>query len=123
MFDRATVGPCKVGVQVIGELYNVLTRKMRRQPSEAADAARTAFGAFESSFSPDAIAMQDALTIASAGQLRYWDALLVASAHLAGCSVLVTEDMNPGVFRGVEIVKPFDREGVLLPRARELLDL
>jgi len=40
--------------------------------------------------------------------LSYWDALIVASAHIAGCSVLLTEDMGTGeILAGVELVNPF----------------
>lgn len=123
VFDAASSGSSKVGVQAIGELYNVLTTKFRRQPSESAQAARNIYAAFESSFAPTVTAMQEALLIASAGHLRYWDALLVVSAREAGCTILVSEDMNPGPFRGVEIVKPFNKEGVLQARVRQVLDL
>ena len=40
--------------------------------------------------------------------LSYWDALIVASAHIAGCSVLLTEDMGTGeILAGVKLVNPF----------------
>ena len=123
VFDAASSRSSKIGVQAIGELYNVLTSKLHRRPSESARAARDMFAAFEGSFAPTVTAMQDALSTASVGHLKYWDALLVASAREAGCSVLLSEDMNPGPFRGIEIVKPFNKQGVLLDRARKLLDL
>jgi predicted nucleic acid-binding protein len=41
--------------------------------------------------------------------LSYWDALIVASAHIAGCSVLLTEDMGNGdVLAGVKLINPFN---------------
>ncbi len=40
--------------------------------------------------------------------LSYWDALILASAHIAGCAVLLTEDMGTGeVLAGVRLVNPF----------------
>jgi predicted nucleic acid-binding protein len=40
--------------------------------------------------------------------LSYWDALIVASAHIAGCSVLLTEDMGTSkVLAGVKLFNPF----------------
>ena len=40
--------------------------------------------------------------------LSFYDALIVASAQVAGCSVLYSEDMNAGeVMNGVRIVNPF----------------
>jgi len=40
--------------------------------------------------------------------LSFWDALVVHSARQAGCSVLLTEDLQHGQeFDGVKIVNPF----------------
>jgi predicted nucleic acid-binding protein len=55
---------------------------------------------------PDTIDM--ALDLHSKHALSYWDALIVASAHISGCSVLITEDMGAGeVLAGVKLVNPF----------------
>jgi len=55
---------------------------------------------------PDTIDM--ALQLHQQHALSYWDALIVASAHIAGCSVLITEDMGTGeVLAGVKMVNPF----------------
>lgn len=55
---------------------------------------------------PDTIDM--ALDLHQKHALSYWDALIVASAHIAGCSVLLTEDMGTGeVLAGVKLVNPF----------------
>jgi predicted nucleic acid-binding protein len=40
--------------------------------------------------------------------LSYWDALIVASTHISGCAVLLTEDMGTGeVLAGVKLLNPF----------------
>jgi len=40
--------------------------------------------------------------------LSYWDALVLASAHIAGCAMLLTEDMGHGeMLAGVRLVNPF----------------
>jgi predicted nucleic acid-binding protein len=55
---------------------------------------------------PDTIDL--ALDLHQKHTLSYWDALIVASAHIAGCSVLLTEDMGTGeVLAGVKLVNPF----------------
>ena len=55
---------------------------------------------------PDTIDM--ALDLYQKHSLSYWDALIVASAHIAGCAVLLTEDMGTGeVLAGVKLVNPF----------------
>jgi len=121
--QRLTAGRSPVARQAIGELHNVLRRKLRRPAWEAAHAARTVLTAFESSFPASAQAVEDALAHASAGSLSYWDALLIASARDAGCSTLISEDMHPGRFLSIEIVKPFDASGRFSDRVIELLGL
>lgn len=55
---------------------------------------------------PDTIDM--ALDLHQKHALSYWDALIVASAHISGCSVLITEDMGTGeVLAGVKLINPF----------------
>ncbi|MCC5834621.1 MAG: PIN domain-containing protein [Opitutales bacterium] len=40
--------------------------------------------------------------------LSHWDSLIVASAMLAKCGVLYTEDLNPGQeIQGVRVINPF----------------
>ncbi len=40
--------------------------------------------------------------------ISFWDAAIVASAIEAGCSVLLTEDLNHGkIIAGVQIQNPF----------------
>ena len=59
-----------------------------------------------SAVTPDTIDL--ALQLHQQHALSYWDALIVASAHIAGCSVLITEDMGNGeVLAGVQLVNPF----------------
>lgn len=49
-----------------------------------------------------------ALELCSRHRLAYWDAAILASAAEAGCSSLLTEDLQPGlVVAGVEVVNPF----------------
>jgi len=55
---------------------------------------------------PDTIDM--ALDLHCNHALSYWDALILASAHISGCAVLLTEDMGSGeVLAGVKLVNPF----------------
>lgn len=43
------------------------------------------------------------------GLLSWWDSLILASANLAGCDRLYSEDLNPGETYGmVKIINPFD---------------
>jgi predicted nucleic acid-binding protein len=55
---------------------------------------------------PDTIDM--ALDLHQKHTLSYRDALILASAHISGCAVLLTEDMGTGeVLAGVQLVNPF----------------
>lgn len=55
---------------------------------------------------PETIDM--ALDLHQKHNLSYWNALILASAHIAGCAVLLTEDMSTGVvLAGVKLENPF----------------
>jgi predicted nucleic acid-binding protein len=55
---------------------------------------------------PDTIDM--ALDLHQKHSLSYWDALILASAHISGCAVLLTEDMGSGEsLAGLKLVNPF----------------
>ena len=56
----------------------------------------------------DAYLVREAVELAQASQLAYWDALIVRAASVAGCARLFTEDLNHGqVIDGVRIENPF----------------
>ena len=111
-----------MALQVVGEVQNVLRRKFKIPNWKAAQVGYNLLQTFETfAYSRDAV--DRALGQLSAGHLSYWDALLLASADEAGCTVLLTEDMGDGERLGnVEIVNPFAEGGDLSARARELLE-
>lgn len=93
--------------QNLNECYKILTLRRRLVPK---DAART----YLTHLMPWCIAPLDARTTARAfavqdeAGLEWWDALLVASALMAGCKLFVSEDMRDGrVISGMRIVNPF----------------
>lgn len=101
-----------VSLQACGELYAVVTRKLRRAPWEAAQAARNVMTAF-GTFGATEAAVERALSEAAAGRFQYWDGLLLASAHEAGIQVCFSEDMADGARLGeVEVVAPFGPQGL-----------
>jgi predicted nucleic acid-binding protein len=52
--------------------------------------------------------VKDAIAIHQRYQLRYWDALIVATARHVGCTEVLSEDMNDGQdYGGIVIVNPF----------------
>jgi predicted nucleic acid-binding protein len=100
-----------LALQVIGETQNVLRRKLRQPPWQAAQNARNLLIAFPS-FQASVANAAESLTLMAAGRLSYWDAMIVTAARDAGCDVLLTEDMHDGARYGdLEIVNPFGVAG------------
>lgn len=97
---------CIAPLQALGELYTLLARYQRdrqfaydrvalfRQEFEDAAASSEVFTA--------------ALDLATDHKLQMWDALILATASHAGCSLLLSEDMQDGcAWRGTTVVNPF----------------
>lgn len=93
--------------QVLGELFNVLTRKAGRTSEEARDAVLSWSDAFDVADSTrDAVTA--ACDLAATHQLQFWDALIVSVAAKQQCRVLLTEDLADGfVWQGMTVVNPF----------------
>ena len=111
-----------IALQVCGEFYRACTRRLRRSPWEAAQGARNLMVAHPV-FGSTRRSTERALAEAAAGRLSFWDANLLAAAEGAGCTHMLSEDMQDGIRLGtVEGVRPFDEAG-LSERARALLQL
>jgi predicted nucleic acid-binding protein len=95
-------------VQVLGELFQVLTRKAGFSPQDARAAIlgwRNAFALIETS-----TAALLAATDLATRQFNFWDAVILSAAAEADCRLLLSEDMQSGyVWRGVTIVNPFNK--------------
>ena len=120
VFWRAIRGRrCLLSVQAVGELYASLRKRNEVSVSVAVDAVRQMISLFQ----VVGIVPEDAdvaLRIAAGGRLSYWDGLMVATVGRAGCTVLLTEDMQDGaVHGGVTIRNPF--AGERLPAEIEAL--
>ena len=98
-----------LSVQVLQEFYVQATRATRTQPLSHADASTlialwlrfTVVGLSVS-------VMQSALSLKERYQISYWDAAILAAAASAGCSELLSEDLNPGQsYDGVRLINPF----------------
>jgi predicted nucleic acid-binding protein len=121
--DRATERDCYLTLQALSEFYAVVTLKGMAQPADAAARAEDWLGAFRCCTASSA-AVRTALSSAAAGRAYCWDALLVATAGEAGCSLMLTEDLADGAeLGGVRIHNPFGAAGSLTDRVRRLLDL
>jgi predicted nucleic acid-binding protein len=110
-------------LQAVSEFYSVVTRK-RVLPREEAGAQAADWLVLFPCAAVSASSVRTALAEATAGRASYWDALLVATAGEAGCTVLLTEDLTDGAdFGGVRIHNPFSPSGELNQLACRLLAL
>lgn len=120
--DRAASMDCWLTLQSLSEFYSVSRRKSVSGALAAAQVENwlTTFPTVAVSTSAIRRALADHL----AGRASYWDALLIATASDAGCTLALSEDMADGVLLGGVLVhKPFTPDGVLSELTRELLDL
>lgn len=96
-----------IPVQVLGELFNILTRragKSRAQAREALLGWRDSFTVLETT----PAAMLAATDLATDHQLGIWDAVILSVASQANCRLLVSEDLQDGfTWGGTTIVNPF----------------
>lgn len=96
-----------IPVQVLGELFNVLTRKAGRSRAEAREALlawRDTFPVIETA--PEM--MLAAADLATDHQFSIWDAVILSVASQSGCRLLLSEDLQDGfTWGGVTVANPF----------------
>ena len=100
-------GATVIPIQVLGELFHLLTRKARRPPSLAREAVLTWQDAF-TVHPTTASVLASAMDLSVGHGLSSWDAVVVAAAAEAGCRLLLSEDMQDGfTWRGLTVANPF----------------
>lgn len=95
-----------VSLQVLQEYFTSATAKLKLAP----DLAKRRVEAFARLYvvEPTLSDVLSAIDLHRLNQVSYWDALILHSAKQAGCSVLLTEDLQHGqVIDGVRVVNPF----------------
>lgn len=106
LYDTLSSGYGVVSTQVLQEFFVISTRKLR---VEAATARRK----IELLGKMDVVRVDLGLILSAIDLHRlhsfsFWDALIVRSAVLAGCSILLSEDLQHGqMIDGVRIENPF----------------
>jgi predicted nucleic acid-binding protein len=96
-----------ISTQVMLELYQVITRKLR--PPVSQPGAREALAALAQLWvvAADAHLVLVAAQTAEFAQLSIWDAMIIEAAVQSGCDEIWTEDLPSGAtIRGVRIVNP-----------------
>jgi predicted nucleic acid-binding protein len=100
---------CVMPLQTAGEVYSVLSRSGISR-IEARDGVMDLKKQFEIAVA-DAGTFDAALDLATEHQLQFWDALILNVAADAGCTLLLSEDMQDGfAWRGVTVVNPFAKK-------------
>jgi predicted nucleic acid-binding protein len=93
--------------QILGELFNVLTRKGGYAAGTARDALLSWTDAFDI-IPTDPAVMLAAADLAADHQLAIWDAVILSAAAGAGCRLLLSEDMQHGfTWHGTTVINPF----------------
>lgn len=95
-----------VSTQILQEYFVAATTKLR-VPPEIARRKVELFGRLNLVLVdlPDILGAIDLLRLHAIG---FWDALVLRAAKRAGCTILLTEDLQHGArFDGVQVVNPF----------------
>ena len=95
-----------ISTQVLNEYASVALRKLKLSHDRLREQLRF-YKQFEV-FSASPEITDTAVDLHQTRSISFFDALILASASVAGCRVLYSEDMNEGeVIVGVRIVNPF----------------
>lgn len=118
LLERLPVNDVLLPAQTLGELYRVLTGKVRRNPGKSREAILSWADSYDVADSSWA-AFQSALDLDVDHGLQIWDALILAVAAEHSCRLLLSEDLQHGfTWRGVSVVNPYaDTIHPLLERA------
>lgn len=107
LFARASKNDCVLTVQALAEFFHVTTRKGLLPVSQARAFVRSWLEVFEIA-SADEQALGEAMDAVTEHRFSFWDAMMWATARRAGCSAVVSEDMQDGrLLGGVEFINPF----------------
>jgi predicted nucleic acid-binding protein len=95
-----------LSTQVLQDYCNVALKKLKLSPAHI----RSQLDFYETfeviTITPHIIRL--GLDLHQTRSLAFFDAIVIASAQTAGCSVVLTEDMNAGeMINGVKILNPF----------------
>lgn len=104
---RAALSDCVLTMQSLAGFFHATTRKTLLEPERASAFVRSWIEVFPVT-SADESGLVDAMDAVGEHRLSFWDAMLWAAARQAGCSAILSEDMQHGRrLGGVEFVNPF----------------
>ena len=94
--------------QVLSEFFVVVTKKIKEPlaPEEAMEVIQAL--SVIPAVDMDCLLVEKGITIHMQHSISYWDALIVAAAERAQCSILLTEDLKMGeIYNKVTAHNPF----------------
>ena len=98
-------GRAVISTQVLQEFYVVATRKLGLPPGPAREFVADLRQLPTVTVTPDLI--EQAISCHQADRISLWDALIVAAASSAGCTVLLSADLSADqTIRGLRITDP-----------------
>jgi predicted nucleic acid-binding protein len=107
LIQRLPAGAALLPVQTLGELFQLLVRKVNRTPAQARSAIlgwRDAFPLIETSET----VIVGAAELAATHRFSFWDGVVLASAAEGGCRLLLSEDLQEGfTWNSVTVTNPF----------------
>ncbi len=105
---RENAGNVIISTQVVGELFHVVTRKKLASKVEAMAIVTNLLDDFPV-LSIDPPQVRKALEINMRYGYTYWDSLILATAVLASCAIVYSEDMQHDqvIENQLRIVNPF----------------
>ncbi len=107
LIQRLPAGSALLPVQTLGELFQLLARKVNRTPAQARTAIlgwRDAFPLIETSET----VILGAAELAATHRFSFWDGVVLASAAEGGCRLLLSDDLQEGfTWNGVTATNPF----------------
>lgn len=99
----------RVSTQILNEYYVTVTRKLDPPVSIVDARADIADLAGWQPIGIDEELISKAWDVEDRWGFHFWDALVVAAAHAAGCDTLLTEDLRHGQhLDGLRVVNPFE---------------
>ncbi len=107
LMGQAARCDCVLTVQALAEFFHATTRKHLLEPVRASAFIRSWLEVFQVT-SADGEALVAAMEAVAEHRISFWDAMLWSAARRAGCSAILSEDMQHGRrLGGVEFVNPF----------------
>jgi predicted nucleic acid-binding protein len=107
LIERLPVGSVFLPVQALGELFQLLVRKLKHTPAQARRAILAWRDAYTLVETTEGVLVA-AVELAVAHGFSFWDGVVLAAASEGSCRLLLSEDLQEGfTWNGVTVTNPF----------------